>query len=297
MTGDSRSRESVGDLAEFALSNLEVEKRLLVHLLRGVRRLKSAFQAWRKGGELVQLVKVYELDGPGRASGNALTTLLNGYRLAGERRYREAAEWLIQLCIHPSDDLERRDLGDVENRWMYTVFLQALGGYLDATAIDVGWDEAPRRYARHSLLHYADWMIENEKPYLDAPEKLEFPNETWAAQELRKANVLLFASRYAMDLLQKGRYEKAARLFYGEGIKRLLRFETRFLTRPLVLLLQNSEMMRGFPFICNLVLNKDNSKGFATASRSRFSQFFYLMKNLSLTKEVRFLKWRMKSKF
>ena len=36
-------------------------------------------------------------------------------------------------------------------------------------------------YGRASLLHYARWMADNEYPYLDKPEILEYPNETWAA--------------------------------------------------------------------------------------------------------------------
>ena len=42
------------------------------------------------------------------------------------------------------------------------------------------------RYAREVLLNYAHWMVEHERPYLERPEKLEYPNETWAAQDIRK---------------------------------------------------------------------------------------------------------------
>ena len=46
-------------------------------------------------------------------------------------------------------------------------------------------------------------MVEHERPYLDHPEQLEYPTETWAAQELRKANVLRWAARYADEPLRR----------------------------------------------------------------------------------------------
>ena len=57
-------------------------------------------------------------------------------------------------------------------------------------------------YARAALLHYAGWMLEHEVPYFDRPEKLEYPTETWAAQEFRKANVLRLAAAHADEPLR-----------------------------------------------------------------------------------------------
>ena len=56
-------------------------------------------------------------------------------------------------------------------------------------------------YARASLLAFASWMVDNEVPYFDHPEKLEYPTETWA-HEMRKANVLRLAAAYADDPLR-----------------------------------------------------------------------------------------------
>ena len=69
--------------------------------------------------------------GPGRASRNSILACLHGHRLSGDRRLLEKAEELIRRCIHPSDDVPARQLFQVEQRWYYTVFLQALGEYLD----------------------------------------------------------------------------------------------------------------------------------------------------------------------
>ena len=76
------------------------------------------------------------------------------------------------------------------------MFLQALG---DTWTTRTSGSELDRMYAwaRASLLHYARWMAEHEYPYLDKPEILEFPTETWAAQDIRKSDVFHYAERYA----------------------------------------------------------------------------------------------------
>jgi hypothetical protein len=65
-------------------------------------------------------------------------------------------------------------------------------------------------YGRDSLAHYGQWMLVNERPYLDHRESLEYPTEAWAAQEFRKANVLRLAAKYceqvtAAQMLRRGK--------------------------------------------------------------------------------------------
>jgi hypothetical protein len=119
--------------------------------------------------------------------GNSIVALLNGCRLSGDRRYLTKAEELIRRCVHPANDIPALNLLDVERRWYYTVFLQSLGKYLDFKTERGELDEM-YAYARATLLHYARWMAANEHPYLDKPQILEFPTETWAAQELWKSD-------------------------------------------------------------------------------------------------------------
>jgi hypothetical protein len=69
--------------------------------------------------------------GPGRGSGNSLNALIDGHRMSDHPSFLSKAEQLVRRCIHPDDDIARRNLLDVENRWFYTIFLQALGKYLD----------------------------------------------------------------------------------------------------------------------------------------------------------------------
>ncbi len=159
--------------------------------------------------------------GPGRGAGNSVNALLDGWLLTGRRGYLEKAEALIRRCVHPADDVAARDLLNVELRWSYTVFLSALARYLAVKAeqgeLDVGYS-----YARASLLRYAGWMAEYEEPYFAHPEKLEYPTETWAAQEFRKANVLRLAAAHADETLRPRLLRRADELA-GRGWEDLLR--------------------------------------------------------------------------
>src|SRR3954454_21239428 len=98
-------------------------------------------------------------------------------------------------------DIDALDLLDVERRWSYTVFLSALARYLGVKA-QTGEVDAAYAYARASLLAFAAWMLDHEVPYFDRPERLEYPTETWAAQEVRKATVPRLAAEHADEPLR-----------------------------------------------------------------------------------------------
>jgi hypothetical protein len=173
--------------------------------------------------------------GPGRGAANSVNALLDGWLLTGEERYLTSAESLIRRVIHPQDDIEALDLLNVEARWSYTVFLSVLARYLELKREAEQVDEM-FAYSAASLRHFGQWMVANERPYFDQPEKLEFPTETWAAQELRKANVLRMAARYADEplrtrLLDRGN-ELAARAWAD-----LNRFESRHVARSIALMM------------------------------------------------------------
>jgi hypothetical protein len=94
-------------------------------------------------------------------------------------------------------------------------------------------------YARASLLHYAQWMLEHEVPYATVFDRVEIPTETWPAQDIRKSNVLEFAAKHADEPLRTAFLQKAA-YFFQACISDLRSFETCTLTRPLVLLMANA---------------------------------------------------------
>ncbi len=173
--------------------------------------------------------------GPGRGAAYSIDALLDGYRLTGNRPFLDTAEGLIRRCIHPTDDVGARDLLDIEPKWSYTLFLQTLGRYLEFKH-EIGELNAMYAYARESLLQYARWMVDHESPYLDTPGRLEFPNETWVAQEARKSEAFDFAARHSTGEERQRFLDKAAS-FWRYGIETLAAMPTRTLTRPMVLML------------------------------------------------------------
>ncbi|MFN7978437.1 MAG: hypothetical protein U0P30_09890 [Vicinamibacterales bacterium] len=82
-------------------------------------------------------------------------------------------------------------------------------------------------------------MATHEYFYLDKPEVLEFPTETWAAQDLRKAEVFDLAAYHAPSEALRARCVERARYFHARGIETLTASPVRTRTRPVVLLLSN----------------------------------------------------------
>jgi hypothetical protein len=230
MTGDRLSREAAIGLAAWVINMDDGRKTILRWLAPSYTGLASATQS-------------PDYHGPGRGAGHSIMALLEGHRLTGERRYLAKADQLIRRCVHPAEDIDALELLDAERRWSYTVFLQAVGKFLDYKT-ELGEVEASYAYARASLLHYARWMAQHEAPYLDHPEKLEYPTETWAAQDVRKSDVFAFAAQHA-EPAERDRFTERARFFFDYSMTRLLGEETRAFARPVVLLLSNGLMQLG----------------------------------------------------
>jgi hypothetical protein len=230
LTGDPLSREAAIGLAAWVINMDDGRKTILRWLTPSYTGLASATQS-------------PDYHGPGRGAGHSIMALLEGHRLTGERRYLAKAEQLIVRCVHPADDIAALDLLDAERRWSYTVFLQAVGKFLDYKA-EIGEVDASYAYGRAALLHYARWMAQHERPYLDHPEKLEYPTETWAAQDVRKSDVFSFAAQHA-EPPERDRFIERARFFFDYSMTRLLDEKTRAFARPVVLLLSNGLMQLG----------------------------------------------------
>lgn len=300
LTGEEASREAVLDLLQFVQHQV-ISNTTLTHLgIEVLRKSRTAVKNLIKGRAIVDFDKVYSLNGPGRGAGNSLSTLLTAYELSGESNFLHVAENIISICIHPCDNLKKMDMLDVENRWMYTVFLQALGKYLDLTEEDNNanlWD-----YARDSLLLYGRWMVENEYLYLEEPEKLEYPNETWAAQEIRKSNVLLLAAKYCNDSKMQDTFIEKAYFFWQGCLNQLQAHDTHKLTRPITILLQNSLIPTFFlnapgntmmPY--DLREEKRKKYLWSPLGCSRLMRIFYhTVRMFSLRNEVEFIRWRVK---
>jgi hypothetical protein len=182
LTGDSDARDAVFGLANWVLRNDDGAENIFGIIDDGPTGAATLWGHSRGAG-------------PGRGGANSISTLLDAFELAQDEKYLRKAEELIRRCVHPREDVSSRELLDAEMHWSYTMFLSAVARYLDIQAERgaIGEDYA---YAQASLVHYARWMVDHERPYLDRADDLRYPTETWAAQEFRKANVLRRAARH-----------------------------------------------------------------------------------------------------
>jgi hypothetical protein len=222
VTGDPLFRNAVLELADWVLCMEDGGRTVLGLVDDGPTGLASATGS-------------PDYHGPGRGAGNSLTALLDAWELTGRSHYLQAAEALIRRVVHPGDDVAAHDLLDVEKRWSYTVFLAALADYLRRKAC-AGAVDAMYGYAQESLRLYARWMLENERPYFDRREQLEYPTEAWPGQELRKANVLRLASAHEEEPLRSRMRERAGELA-DRAWRDLMSFGTRASARALALVL------------------------------------------------------------
>ena len=224
LTGDPDSRDAVIQLGEYVIHADDGGRTIFRFLDRGPTGhvSNSGFDDYH---------------GPGRSGANAIAALVAAHRVTGEARFLDKAEQLVRRCIHPTDDIDTLDLLDADRKWFYTMFLQSLGAYLD---YKIELDQLDERYAygRAALLHYATWAADHEYPYLEKPEILEFPTETWAAQDMRKSEMFRFAARHASPELRSRLLERA-RYFFDASVERLTREKTRGYARPLALMLSN----------------------------------------------------------
>lgn len=223
LTGDPRSRRAVVEAGNYVISADDGGKTIFRFLDRGPT------------GHVTSSASD-DYHGPGRAPANALDALLAGARASGEARFVEKADEIVRRSVHPCDDPAAHRLEDVEERWFYTMFLCSLGRYLERKIL-WGENDTMYAYARASLLHYARWASRHEYPYLEKPEILEHPTETWAAQDMRKSVMFRFAARHAEDGEERRRFEERAGFFHRVSVDQLASMPTRTLCRPVVILL------------------------------------------------------------
>ncbi len=231
LTGNPAFREAVIDLADWALRSLSGPKTFLAVLNKSLRYFKMLRST---GNGMRPVFPRYPLT---RGTGNTLTACLDAYEVSGDRRYISEAEGLIRGALHPDDDIAARNLLDAEAAWSYNVLLQAIAKFLNKK-IELEQFDAGYEYAKASLLAYAEWMLIHEYPYLEKPEILEYPNETWAAQDLRKSVIFNSAAHYCIPervqaFIQRSKY------FFEAAATELAKHKSSSLTRPVALMLQN----------------------------------------------------------
>lgn len=222
LTGNPQSRDAVLSLANWVINRDDGRLNIL---------------GWVDNGPtgLVSFTTDPSYHGPGRGCGLSINALVDAWILTGQRLYIDKAEELIRRSVHPSDDVDARDLLNVELRWSSTVHLSALARYLRIKAEAEEFDTM-YAYSRAALLNYAKWMLQHERRYLEHRDQLEFPTETWAAQDFRKANVLRLASGYADEPLRSQMFDRGnelARQAWGD----LTQFESQHTARAVAIVM------------------------------------------------------------
>jgi hypothetical protein len=231
LTGCSASRHAVLDLANWIVNQREGDRSFLGQLELAKRRELPKWRASLRGQSPPD--RQYALN---RGTGNYLNTLLDTYWLTLDIKWLSRAERVIRSTIHPLDNLEERNLSDTEISWSYLVFLASLARYV---AIKLTLEQCDKhvRYALASLKLYIIWIYTNEKPFLESASKLEYPNGTWVAQDVRKATLLLQASILMPGKTNKLRKSSEKWLKYVTD--NLILSEESDLARILIILLQN----------------------------------------------------------
>lgn len=224
LTGNPLYRDGALELADFVINMDDPRRTPFRFLSREYTGLAS-----ESGGG------VYH--GPGRGPANSILASIVGHQLTGDPKYLAKAEQVLRRVVHPKQNLDRLDLLNAELRWFYTMTLQAVGWYLDYK-VELDQLDENYAYARLALLHYARWMAVNERPILATPEKLQYPTETWAAQDMRKVEVFQYAAKHATGEERVKFLERAA-WFFDYVQTTLSVFETKSLCRPVILMMTN----------------------------------------------------------
>jgi hypothetical protein len=231
LTAEQSSKDAVLHLADWISNYYEGTDTLAEFLLSIKNRHRPGFKN--------KLTGQYPLD---RGTGNYIIALLDAFELTAKQSYLDKVSVIIKNTAWPTENLAYRQLENVEESWFYTIFLQALTRYLlvksQLNQVDQSW-----HFSQQLLLHFADWMTTHETPYLDKPELLEYPNHTWTAQDLRKANIFYCAYFFAgKNNIQAQHYKTKADAFYDYVYRNLAQEKTSSTTRILAILMQNVGM-------------------------------------------------------
>ena len=231
LTGNLASREAVLDLASWITTIHEGSGTFLEQLLRikryEVPKIRSMLSRSRPNSH------IYPFN---RGTGNYLNALLDANMLEPEAGWLKRAENVVYSTIHPQDRIAERQLLSIENSWSYLVLLAAISRFLLVKEESGNLDGA-YQYAAASLRHYSRWMVANEQAFLSRPSDLEFPNDTWAAQDLRKA--MIFFQAPLWDPEMSDQYTARAVEFLDYVNNTLKCSPERALARVQVILLQN----------------------------------------------------------
>jgi hypothetical protein len=173
------------------------------------------------------------------------------------------------------------------------VFLQSVGRFLLVKELMNQLDD-DFYYARDAMLHYAEWMLINELPYLEQVDKLEFPNTTWAGQELRKVGIFYMANYYSP--IKNNLFLDKAAYFYQHIVNTLKKDSNNDFTRILALLMQNMGLADFYRGKCNQSkfesIRKYTDKIYTNKLISILSLLLKELTRLSIKRELKWLSLR-----
>ena len=245
----------------------------------------------------------YPLD---RGTGNYLNLMLDCFMLTNQVDYLHKSEYVILNTINELDDIAKRNFDDIETTWFYTVFLQAVARYLsvvseqalDGTNANSVCNEKAqiKRVVsiKNAFVHYAKWMADNETHYLANKDKLEYPNDTWTAQDLRKLHLLWCGYELTQDkkMLDKAKY------LSDEIMPTLRQSDELLYTRLQALIMQNvvsPESIKSQFSGLDLIMNKaesltiDSKVKHMPLNPSFLTRFFRFVKQYSFKRELALL--------
>ena len=231
MTGSETSKQAVLTLANWMVAYHEGGGGLFEQLLF-IKKLDIPKLKQKLRGQYVS-THSYPFT---RATGNYINILLDAWQLTANRQWLEQAESVLLAAIHPKDSIENRRLDDIEDSWSYLILLSAIGRYIELKKQSKEFDYH-YAYALSSFTHYTRWMVNHEAPFLNQPELLEYPNNTWSAQDIRKVMLMHIAKRF--DPENATLYAKKAAEWLSAITHFLSGSHEADYTRVLIILMQN----------------------------------------------------------
>lgn len=232
LTGTPTSKEAVLDLTQWMVNIHEATNGLLAQLLALKKQELPKLKALIKGEQPSPHRHPFT-----RGTGNYLTVLLDSAVLEPGGNWLNKAEQVIHDTIHPQDQIDQRNLLDVEIGWSYLILMASIARYL-WTKRQLSQIDDAYHYAKESLLHYTSWMQIHERPFLQEAQQLEFANDTWVAQDVRKAMLMFNAAglthgQKSEDYIAKGD------IWLESSCTSLAQSPEKHFSRILVILAQN----------------------------------------------------------
>jgi hypothetical protein len=173
-----------------------------------------------------------------RGTANYVNACLDRFVISSQSQYLDQAIHIIMHTCSPEDDIAQRQLDDIENTWFYVVMLQAVARCHRILSSDLPGRVSECGYCFATLIHYGQYLKSHASLTLEHADQLEYPNDTWTAQDLRKVDVLRYLASISSTATQASYIECADSLESAIFNKLKASDETHF-TRIQALLMQN----------------------------------------------------------